>query len=44
MDKCKIQENGIWVNAVRYREFGGETGLFFVRSQKEFDEKFKHKD
>jgi len=44
MDKCKIQENGIWVQAVRYREFGGETGLFFVRSQKEFDEKFRFKN
>jgi len=45
VDKCMIQENNKWVPAVRYREFNGtQCDLFFVRSEREFNEKFKRKD
>jgi len=39
VDKCMIQENDIWVAAVRYREFNGE--IFYVRTEQEFYKKFK---
>ena len=37
IDKCKIQENDIWVEAVLYKTQSQEL---FVRSKKEFIEKF----
>ena len=36
---CKIQENKIWVNAVIYKP--GDCEELFVRTYKEFEEKFK---
>jgi hypothetical protein len=45
VDKCMIQEKDKWVPAVRYREFNGaQCDLFFVRSEQEFNKKFKRKD
>ena len=41
VDKCKIQENDKWISAVRYKEFNGD--IFFVRSEQEFNKKFKRK-
>lgn len=41
-DFCKIQENDIWVKAVIYTPFDSKT--LFVRSLKEFKEKFKLKN
>lgn len=38
-DKCKIQENGVWVEAVIYREYGFKNR--YVRSKVEFFKKFK---
>jgi len=37
IDKCKIQENDIWVEAILYKTQSQEL---FVRSKKEFVEKF----
>jgi hypothetical protein len=36
---CLIQENGEWCDAILYKEVGGT--LTFVRSEKEFESKFK---
>lgn len=41
VDKCMIQENEIWVLGIRYKEFNGD--IFFVRSEQEFNKKFKRK-
>lgn len=41
IDYCSIQENDVWVTAILYKEVGGN--IFFVRSEKEWDEKFKLK-
>ena len=38
-EECKIQENGVWVEAVLYREYGHTT--IYCRNKKEFFEKFK---
>ena len=38
IDFCKIQENDIWIEAVIYKPI--ECNELFVRSKKEFDEKF----
>ena len=42
---CRIQENGIWVEAVIYKEYKSrvDSGLF-VRTKKEFLENFKRKE
>lgn len=37
---CKIQENDIWIEAVIYKT---STDELFVRSKKEFNEKFSKK-
>jgi len=37
INKCKIQENDIWVDAILYKT---STEELFVRSEKEFLEKF----
>ena len=36
---CMIQENDVWVDAIIYREVGGN--MSYVRSEKEWEEKFK---
>lgn len=41
-DFCKIQENDIWIKAVIYKPV--DCDEFFVRSLKEFEEKFKLKE
>ena len=41
LDFCKIQENDLWVKAVIYRPEDCEE--LFVRSYKEFEEKFSLK-
>jgi len=38
IDKCKIQEDNIWVEAILYKTQSQEL---FVRSKKEFIEKFE---
>lgn len=38
-DSCKIQEDGIWVDAVIYHAISNPK-LLFVRTEKEFEEKF----
>lgn len=38
-DFCKIQENDVWVNAIIYTPKNEDK--LFVRSEKEFIEKFK---
>ena len=42
---CRIQENGKWVEAVIYKEYKSrvDSGMF-VRTKKEFLEKFKRKE
>ena len=42
---CRIQENGMWVEAVIYKEYKSrmDSGLF-VRTKKEFLENFKRKE
>ena len=39
VDTCKIQENGIWIIGIIYREVGGN--MLFVRSLSEFSCKFE---
>ena len=41
VDYCSIQENDEWVTAILYKEVDGN--ILFVRSEKEFEEKFKLK-
>ena len=41
VDYCAIQENDIWITAILYKEVDGN--VLFVRSEKEFDEKFRLK-
>ena len=41
IDYCSIQENDIWVTGLIYKQVGGN--ILFVRSEKEFEEKFKLK-
>lgn len=40
VDFCKIQENDIWIEAIIYKT---DTNELFVRSKKEFLEKFSQK-
>jgi len=40
VDMCKFQENDIWIEAVIYKT---DTQELFVRSKKEFTEKFIQK-
>jgi hypothetical protein len=39
IDYCSIQENDIWVTGILYKQVG--SNILFVRSEKEFEEKFK---
>ena len=39
VDYCSIQENGVWITGLIYKEVNG--GMLFVRSEKEFEEKFE---
>jgi hypothetical protein len=38
-EECKIQENGVWMEGIIYREYGFKTR--YVRSKVEFFNKFK---
>lgn len=40
VDRCKIQENDVWVEAIVYKT---DTNELFVRSKQEFLDKFSKK-
>ena len=42
VNKCLIQEDNSWVEAIIYREFNGE--ILFCRNLKDFNNKFKIKN